>query len=142
VDPPSIEKRRARRVFEQRQGAVFGQRRGRVVTRPESKREAALAALREGLPVEVAAERAGVSASTVRGWIRKGRRDPASEFGVFVVEPAVKVDGAMTFEELEGHLAEAIRRKKNVAAMTLWARLHASESVPAGADPFGEFDPR
>jgi hypothetical protein len=109
------------------------------VTKPVSKQEAALAALREGLPVEVAAERAGVSASTVRTWVRKGRRDPDGEFGAFVIEPTM-AEGTMSAAELETHLVEVIRSKKSVAAMALWTKLHPRDQVLED-DPFAEFDP-
>jgi transposase len=97
--------------------------------------------LREGLPVEVAAERAGRSASTVRTWIRRGKREPTSEFGEFLraSEAAVEGEGAMTVEEVEQHLTQVIRAKKSVAAMALWVKLHAQEGAPV--DEFSEFDP-
>jgi hypothetical protein len=96
-----------------------------ILTKPASGREAALAALREGLPAEVAAEGAGVSPSTVRTWIRKGRRDPGGEFGAFArAVESEEGDGAMTVEEIERHLATIIRRKQSVAAMKLWLELH------------------
>lgn len=107
-------------------------------------RDAVLAALREGLSVEVAAERGGVSASTVRTWIRKGRRDPDGEFGVFAADPVPVPTGAMAAAELERHLVEVIRSKKSVSALALWAKLHPGEFTPGAAadDPFAEFDPK
>lgn len=80
-------------------------------------------------------------ASTVRTWVRKGRRDPDGEFGVFVIEPAAD-GGAMTVDELERHLVEVIRRKKSVAAMALWAKLHPLDGAAIEDDPFSEFDAR
>jgi hypothetical protein len=111
------------------------------LTQPASGREAALAALREGLPAEVAAEGAGVSPSTVRTWIRKGKRDPEGEFGAFgrAVEPE-EGDGAMTVEEIERHLATIIRRKQSVAAMKLWLELHDGGRESQHDDPFAEFE--
>jgi hypothetical protein len=56
-----------------------------------------------------------------------------------VVEPPVEGEGAMSREELEGHLTDVIRRKGSVAAMALWVKLHAQEGAPV--DEFSEFDP-
>jgi transposase-like protein len=101
------------------------------------------AALRSGVSLEAAAEAEGVSATTVRGWLRRGRREPDGEFGVFLraSEPAVDGEGPMTVAELERHLTSVIREKKSVAAMVAWLRLHGQDQAPVPDDPFTEFDP-
>jgi transposase len=101
--------------------------------------------LRVGLPIEVAADQAGVSASTVRGWLRRGKREPDSEFGAFAraAKPAAEgEDGAMSVEEVEHHLTAVIRRSQSVAAMKLWLELHPENREGVPNDPFSEFDAR
>jgi hypothetical protein len=101
------------------------------------------AALRSGLALEVAAEAKGVSPTTVRGWLRKGQREPDSEFGAFLrsATPPADGDGPMTAAEVERHLVTVIREKKSVTAMALWLRLHGQDQTPAGDDPLAAFLP-
>jgi hypothetical protein len=102
------------------------------------------AALSSGVGLEAAAEMAGVSATTVRGWLRRGKREPDGPFGEFgrAAEPSVAPDAPFDQAELERHLVELIRSKKSVTGMNLWLRLHGQDGVPAGYDPLLDFLPR
>ena len=93
------------------------------------------------MPVEIAAERAGCSASSVRGWLRKGQREPDSELGRW----AASLDGCddaaeapMTREELETILTALIREKRSVTAAKLWLELQREQ--PAEVDVWSEFE--
>ena len=101
------------------------------------------AALRSGVALEAVAEAEGVSATSVRGWLRRGKREPASEFGAFLLaaKPVAEGEGPMTFAELERHLTEVIRSKKSVAACVAWMRLHGQDRAPADDDPLAAFLP-
>lgn len=107
------------------------------------RREGIAAALRSGVALEAVADAEGVSATTIRGWLRRGKREPVSEFGEFVRAsvPPVEGDGPMSVEEVEGHLTEIIRAKKSVSAIVAWLRLHGQEQAPAGDDPLAAFLP-
>ena len=104
--------------------------------------ESVAAALRAGLSLEAAADMSGVSASTVRTWQRRGRRESESEYGAFlrVCESEPAENETFTMAELDGHLIEVIRRKKSVAAMALWVKLHGQDRAPL-EDEFSQFDP-
>jgi transposase-like protein len=108
------------------------------------KREGVAAALRSGVSLEAVADAEGVSATTIRGWLRRGKREPDGVFGEFLrsAEPSVHDDGPMTVAELERHLTQVIREKKSVAAMVVWLRLHGQDREGVADDPFAEFDPR
>ncbi|HVA03484.1 MAG TPA: hypothetical protein VMU64_07000 [Acidimicrobiales bacterium] len=100
-----------------------------------------------GASFDSACDSVGVSPNTGRSWLRKGRRDPDGRYGALAAAidacraaQVVALDGgaAMTLEEWEVHLAEAIRAG-SVPAMKLYAETHR-ESEPARVDPFAEFD--
>ena len=105
--------------------------------------EGVAAALRSGVSLEAAAEAEDVSATTIRGWLRRGRREPDGPFGEFVraSQPPVDAEAAMSVEEAERHLIEVIRSKKSVTAIVAWLRLHGQEQAPAGDDPLAAFLP-
>ena len=87
---------------------------------------------------------AGVSATTVRGWLRRGRREPDGPFGKFLrdTQPAGAVQEPMTLAEAEQHLAKAIR-KGSVTALALWFRRHDGPGASDDADdPLLDFVPR
>ena len=118
--------------------------------------------LREGFTVEAAAQDAGVAPTTVRSWIRRGKRDPDSAYGRWLasfdgaieaydvtstkllkmqldeLEQAEKQD-RMTVEEAERHLEAAVR-KGSVGALKLWFERHDRDGQTD--DPFAEFDAR
>ena len=107
------------------------------------KREGCAAALRSGVALEAVADAEGVSATTIRGWLRRGKREPDGEFGEFLraSQPPVDAAGPLTVAEVERHLAEVIRSKKSVAAMVAWLRLHGQDQEGVASDAFAEFDP-
>jgi transposase-like protein len=113
------------------------------VSKFSDSRAGVAAALRAGVALEAVAEAEGVSATTVRGWLRRGKREPTSEFGEFLraSEAAVDGGGAMTVDEVEKHLTEVIRAKKSVAAIVAWLRLHGRDEASAGDDPLLAFMP-
>jgi transposase len=106
--------------------------------------EGVAAALRSGVSLEAVADAEGVSATTVRGWLRRGKREPDSEFGEFArsAQPAVEGEGQMTVAEIDRHLTQVIREKKSVVAMVAWIRLHGQDPEGVADDPFREFDAR
>ncbi len=91
-----------------------------------------LDAVRDGLTIEDAAVRAGVSVNTVRGWARDGRRNPDGRFGSFalnldaarVAEPA---SGPMDLDELR-EVTAAAARKGSTSAMKLVLDLLRADS--------------
>ena len=105
--------------------------------------EGVAAALRSGVSLEAAAEAEGVAATTVREWLRRGKREPDGPFGEFVraCEPVVEAEAPMSVGEAERHLVEVIRTKKSVTAIGLWLRLHGRDQTPAGDDPLAAFLP-
>jgi hypothetical protein len=116
---------------------------GGRVSKFADKREGVAAALCSGVALEVVADSEGVSASAIRAWLRRGKREPASEFGAFLLaaKPVAEGEGPMTFAELERHLTEVIRSKKSVAACVAWMRLHGQDRAPADDDPLAAFLP-
>lgn len=107
------------------------------------KREGVAAALRSGVALEAVADAEGVSATTIRGWLRRGRREPDGSFAEFLraATPAVEADAPMSVAEVERVLAEVIRSKKSVAACVAWLRLHGQDQSQAGDDPLAAFLP-
>jgi hypothetical protein len=116
---------------------------GGRVSKFADKREGVAAALCSGVALEVVADSEGVSASAIRGWLRRGKREPDGEFGEFLraSEPDGEFGEPMTVVECERHLAQVIRSKKSVAAMVAWLRLHGQDQEGVADDPFREFDP-
>jgi transposase-like protein len=108
-----------------------------------TKREGVAAALRAGVALEAVADAEGVSATTIRGWLRRGKREPASEFGGFLrdSEPAVEAEAPMSVGEVERVLTELIRQKKSLGACVAWLRLHTQDQVSADDDPLAAFLP-
>jgi transposase-like protein len=105
--------------------------------------EGVAAAMRSGVSLEAAAEAEGVAATTVRGWLRRGRRESDGLFAEFVraAQPPADGEGPMTVEEAEAHLVSVIREKRSVTAIVAWLRLHGQDQMPAGDDPLEAFMP-
>ena len=109
-------------------------------------RDGVAAALRSGVGLEAVADAEGVSPTTIRGWLRRGKREPGSEYGAFLraATPAAEAAEPMTVEEVERTLAEVIRQKKSVAACVAWLRLHRQDRSPEDQpldDPLARFLP-
>ncbi len=105
-----------------------------------------IGAVRAGQTLERACRAAGISVHTVKGWARKGRRDPESRFAAFAValeaaRNAGRSDSsALEWDEFEQHLAKAIRGG-SVQAMRLYASLYRPDEAPAEpGDAFERFD--
>jgi len=112
-------------------------------SRFEALSEGLLAAVRDGLTLEDAATRAGVSENTAKGWAREGRKHPEGRFGQFAValdaaRDQVRSSEPMDWTEFEDHLAAAVRAG-SVVAMKLYAELHRSDDS-AAARPSGDAD--
>lgn len=98
-----------------------------------------------GATLDEAARALRVNTNTARAWLRKGRAGEA-RYATFAAQVddakaaqvAPKESAAMTRDEWEGLLAEAIR-SGSIPAMKLWADTHPITDEPP-ADPFSEFD--
>lgn len=120
-------------------------------SRFEGLQDGLLGSVRDGLSLDDAATRAGVSVHTVRGWVREGRKHPEGRFGVFATalsaaqsEPQnldPNQSGSMAWAEFEGHLAASIRAG-SVTAMKLFADLHRAQvpEQPAESGSLGRLD--
>jgi hypothetical protein len=93
---------------------------------------ALLASVRDGLTLDDAATRAGVSVNTVRGWVREGRKNAEGRFAPFAAElDAARVStvgdtAEMSWTEFESYLAAAVRAG-STTAMKLYADLHGKD---------------
>lgn len=105
--------------------------------------------VRDGLTLEDASSRAGVSVNTVAGWARTGRKEPAGRFGAFAsaLDDARETAagslpaGPMDLEELREVVAQSAR-KGSVQAMKLALELVRLDGAEGSrpADPFSELD--
>lgn len=93
---------------------------------PETRGEL-LAQIRSGMGYGAACESIGLSVNTGKGWLRRGRQEPDTEYGTFAqaVDAAREAAAAaeMTDAEFKAHLNTAVRRG-SVQAMKLWLQLN------------------
>ena len=89
-----------------------------------------LAQVRSGMGFAEACESVGLSVNTGKGWLRRGRQNPGTEFAAFAdaVDQARDAAAAaeMTTAEFQSHVNTAVRRG-SVQAMKLWVQLNNPE---------------
>jgi transposase-like protein len=91
---------------------------------------AVIDAVREGLSIAEAAQKAGLSAKTVRNWLSRGRSEPAdtphAAFAAALEEARDEArDAALTEEEFYARLDRAVRAG-SVQALRLWWQVHGT----------------
>ena len=89
-----------------------------------------LAQIRSGMGFAEACESVGLSVNTGKGWLRRGRQNPGTEYAAFAdaVDQARDAAAAaeMTTAEFQSHVNTAVRRG-SVQAMKLWLQINAPE---------------
>jgi hypothetical protein len=104
--------------------------------------ERLLDAIRAGLSLADACSATGVSLNTVKGWLKRGRREDGTDYAAFSADvDQARADAAaaeMGLLEFRAHLNAAVRRG-SVAAMRLWWAVHQRDPDEP-EDPFAEFD--
>lgn len=89
-----------------------------------------LAQVRSGMAFNDACDSIGLSVNTGKGWLRRGRQEPGTEYAAFAqaVDKAREAAAAaeMTDAEFQSHLNTAVRRG-SVQAMKLWLQINTPD---------------